>query len=98
MTPLGKRNRKFTKEIKVLTGECRHKLRQILGGQRCAVMATIFDPISARIADELFDYLDAPVKRVAALDCFVGYAPDLEEATLPQIDDLLEAINKTTSY
>ena len=54
--------------------------------------------IAARIADELFDYLDAPVKRVAALDCFVGYAPDLEEATLPQIDDLLEAINKTTSY
>jgi 2-oxoisovalerate dehydrogenase E1 component len=54
--------------------------------------------IAARIADELFDYLDAPVKRIAALDCFVGYAPDLEEATLPQIDDLVEAINKTKSY
>ena len=54
--------------------------------------------IAARIADGLFDYLDAPVKRVAALDCFVGYAPDLEDATLPQIDDVLAAINETASY
>src|SRR4030095_11544078 len=36
--------------------------------------------IAARIAGELFDYLDAPVRRVAALDCFVSYAPNVEEA------------------
>ena len=47
--------------------------------------------IAARIADELFDYLDAPVKRVAALDCFVSYAPDVEDAILPQVEDFRRA-------
>jgi len=54
--------------------------------------------IAARIADELFDQLDAPVKRVAALDCFVAYAPDVEDATLPQTEDVLEAIHDITAY
>jgi 2-oxoisovalerate dehydrogenase E1 component len=54
--------------------------------------------IAARIADELFDQLDAPVKRVAALDCFVAYAPDIEDAILPQTDDVLEAIHDIAAY
>lgn len=54
--------------------------------------------IAARIADELFDYLDAPVKRVAALDCFVPYAPDLEDAVLPQSEDILQAITALGAY
>jgi pyruvate/2-oxoglutarate/acetoin dehydrogenase E1 component len=47
--------------------------------------------IAARIADELFEYLDAPVKRVAAMDCPVAYCPDLEEVILPQSADVLHA-------
>ncbi len=54
--------------------------------------------IAARIADELFDHLDAPVKRVAALDCFVAYAPNVEDATLPQVENVLEAIHETAAY
>ncbi|HMV49185.1 MAG TPA: transketolase C-terminal domain-containing protein, partial [Blastocatellia bacterium] len=54
--------------------------------------------IAARIANDLFDHLDAPVKRVAALDCFVGYAPELEDATLPQIEDVLKAIQEIAAY
>jgi 2-oxoisovalerate dehydrogenase E1 component len=54
--------------------------------------------IAARIADELFDQLDAPVKRVAALDCFVAYAPDVEDAILPQTDDVIEAIHDIAAY
>jgi 2-oxoisovalerate dehydrogenase E1 component len=54
--------------------------------------------IAARIADELFDHLDAPVKRVGALDCFVAYAPPVEDATLPQVEDILKAINETAAY
>ncbi len=54
--------------------------------------------IAARIAGELFDYLDAPVKRVGALDCFVAYAPDLEDATLPQTENVLKAIKEIAEY
>jgi 2-oxoisovalerate dehydrogenase E1 component len=54
--------------------------------------------IAARIDDELFDQLDAPVKRVAALDCFVAYAPDVEDAILPQTDDVIEAIHDIAAY
>ncbi len=48
--------------------------------------------IAARIADELFEDLDAPVKRVAAMDSFVAYQPVLEDAILPQPEDILRAI------
>jgi 2-oxoisovalerate dehydrogenase E1 component len=54
--------------------------------------------IAARIAEELFQYLDAPVKRVAALDCPVAYAPVLEEAILPSSADVLNAIRSTATY
>ena len=54
--------------------------------------------IAARIAGELFEYLDAPVRRVAALDTPVAYAPDLEEAILPQASDILEAVLDTAKY
>jgi 2-oxoisovalerate dehydrogenase E1 component len=54
--------------------------------------------IAARISDELFEYLDAPVRRVAALDTFVAYAPQLEDAILPQVEDVLKAITELYSY
>jgi 2-oxoisovalerate dehydrogenase E1 component len=54
--------------------------------------------IAARISDELFDHLDAPVKRVAAMDCPVAYYPELEEAILPQTSDVLAAIRGLAAY
>jgi 2-oxoisovalerate dehydrogenase E1 component len=54
--------------------------------------------IAARIAGELFEYLDAPVRRVGALNTPVAYSPDLEEAILPQTSDLLMAIRETARY
>jgi 2-oxoisovalerate dehydrogenase E1 component len=54
--------------------------------------------IAARIADELFHYLDAPIRRVAALDCPVAYAPSLEEEILPQASDVLDAIRHVCRY
>ena len=50
--------------------------------------------IAARIADERFDELDAPVKRVAAKDTFVAYQPVLEDEILPQAEDLFKAMAK----
>jgi 2-oxoisovalerate dehydrogenase E1 component len=54
--------------------------------------------IVARIADELFDELDAPVKRVAAMDTFVAYQPMLEDEILPQADDLYRAMEELAKF
>jgi len=54
--------------------------------------------IAARIADELFHWLDAPIRRVAAMDTPVAYAPDLEEEILPQSADILAAIREIGRY
>jgi 2-oxoisovalerate dehydrogenase E1 component len=54
--------------------------------------------ISARITDELFEYLDAPVRRVCALDTFVAYAPQVEDAILPQAADVAKAIKELNAY
>jgi 2-oxoisovalerate dehydrogenase E1 component len=54
--------------------------------------------IAAAIADECFAWLDAPVKRVASTDTFVGYAPQLEDAILPQVDDFKRAYAELMRY
>jgi 2-oxoisovalerate dehydrogenase E1 component len=54
--------------------------------------------IAARIADELFEWLDAPVRRIGALDTFVGYNPILENAILPQVGDVLQGIKDLKRY
>jgi 2-oxoisovalerate dehydrogenase E1 component len=54
--------------------------------------------IAARIADELFGDLDAPVKRIGSMDTFVAYQPILEDAILPQPDDILKAIVSLKAY
>jgi 2-oxoisovalerate dehydrogenase E1 component len=54
--------------------------------------------IAARVADEHFTWLDAPVRRVASLDTFVAYSPELEEATLPQIAGLADAMREMGSF
>jgi len=54
--------------------------------------------LAARIADELFEHLDAPVRRVAALDTPVAYSPILEEVILPQSSHVLKAIQDVARY
>ena len=54
--------------------------------------------IAAWIADECFSWLDAPVKRVASTDSFVGYAPDLEDFILPQVEDLARAMRELHAF
>jgi 2-oxoisovalerate dehydrogenase E1 component len=54
--------------------------------------------LAARISQDLFEYLDAPVTRVAAKDCPVAYAPDLEDAILPGSADVLKAIKALAAY
>jgi len=54
--------------------------------------------IAARIGDELFHDLDAPVRRVAAMDTFVAYQPLLEDAILPQPEDLYQAMTELAAF
>lgn len=54
--------------------------------------------IAARISNDLFEYLDAPVRRVAATDTFVGYAPQLEDFILPQSEDVERAAVELMRY
>jgi 2-oxoisovalerate dehydrogenase E1 component len=54
--------------------------------------------IAARIVQDHFQHLDAPVRRVASLDAPVAYCPDLEEAILPNSASVLEAIRETARY
>ncbi|MQA90604.1 MAG: dehydrogenase [Gemmatimonas sp.] len=53
---------------------------------------------AARIADELFPWLDAPVRRVASLDTWVAYAPSLERAILPEAEDVVEAVEGVLKF
>ncbi|MGE0354472.1 MAG: thiamine pyrophosphate-dependent enzyme [Gemmatimonadales bacterium] len=54
--------------------------------------------IAARIADETFAWLDAPVKRVASTDTFVAYAPELEDVILPQVSHLKAAMEEMARF
>jgi 2-oxoisovalerate dehydrogenase E1 component len=54
--------------------------------------------IAARIGEELFDSLDAPVRRIGAMDTFVAYQPILEDAILPQPETILKAIVDLRKY
>ena len=54
--------------------------------------------IAARIADDLFEHLDAPVRRVAAEETFVAYQPILENAILPQMEDVYRAMKELTEF
>ena len=49
-------------------------------------------------ATRCFEWLDAPVRRVASTDTFVAYAPELEDVILPQVEDLREAIGAIARF
>ncbi len=54
--------------------------------------------IAATIAEEAFEDLDAPVKRIAAPDCPVPFAPVLEKAFLPQVEDVVAGLREIAEY
>ena len=54
--------------------------------------------IAARIADDCFPWLDAPVRRIGSADTFVGYAPQLEDAILPQVEDFRKAYEEIVKF
>ena len=45
---------------------------------------------------EAFDYLDAPVERITGVDVPLPYAINLEQAALPQVENIVKAVHRTT--
>ena len=74
------------------------RISRVVVAHEDQVMCGFGAEIAARIAGELFEHLDAPVRRVGALAAPVAYCPDLEEAILPQSHDILKAIRETARY
>ena len=54
--------------------------------------------IAALVAEQCFEWLDAPVHRVGALDCWVAYSPVLEEVILPQTEGVFQAMLDAVRY
>ncbi len=74
------------------------KTNKVLIAHEDSLSWGIGSEIAARIADELFPWLDGPVRRVASLDTWVAYAPQLENTILPQTADVLEGIVDLASF
>ncbi len=79
-------------------GDSVRRTNKVMVAHEDALSWGIGSEVAARIADELFPWLDGPVRRVAALDTWVAYAPELEKAILPQTDDVLEGIVGLAGY
>lgn len=74
------------------------KTNRVLIAHEDSLSWGIGSEIAARIADELFPWLDAPVRRVASLDTWVAYAPQLEDVILPQTEGVLAAIEALAAF
>jgi 2-oxoisovalerate dehydrogenase E1 component len=84
-------------DMETIAGSVR-KTSRVLIAHEDSLSWGIGSEISARIASDLFEWLDAPVKRVASLDTWVAYAPQLEAVILPDSDRVLEGIREVASY
>ena len=74
------------------------KTNKVLVAHEDSLSWGVGSEIAARIADELFPWLDGPVRRVASLDTWVAYAPQLENTILPQTADVLNGILDLAEY
>ena len=74
------------------------KTGRVLVAHEAPMLAGMGAEVAARIADAAFDSLDAPVRRVAARDSFVPFAPNLEAAVLPSVEEIAAAIKELLTY
>ena len=72
--------------------------RECINDQQIEILRRFPFERKARIADDCFPWLDAPVKRVASTDTYVGYAPQLEDAILPQVEDVKRAVQEIVRF
>jgi len=79
-------------------GESVKKTNKVMVVHEDSLSWGIGSEIAARIADDLFPWLDGPVRRVASKDTWVAYAPQLEQVILPQTPDVLKAIQDLAAF
>jgi 2-oxoisovalerate dehydrogenase E1 component len=79
-------------------GESVRKTSRVLVAYEDSLSWGYGSEIAARIADEHFAWLDAPVRRVAATDTFVAYSPELEDVILPQVEGLAAAMQQLARF
>ncbi|MDH3225054.1 MAG: thiamine pyrophosphate-dependent enzyme, partial [Gemmatimonadota bacterium] len=79
-------------------GESVRRTGKVIVAHEDALSFGIGAEVAARIADDLFPWLDGPVRRVASMDTWVAYAPDLEQVILPQTDDVTQAILELAAF
>lgn len=84
-------------DFKTIEQSVRKTSRVIVASEECADFGVAAE-IAAKISDELFLKLDAPVRRIGALDTPVPYNPGQEEVTLPQIDDLIKNVLELSKF
>src|SRR5260221_4644705 len=71
---------------------------RVLVAHEAPLFAGIGAEVAARIADVAFEFLDAPVRRIGARDCFVPFAPNLEAAVLPSVEQITAGIQGPPCY
>ncbi len=71
---------------------------RVLVAHEAPLFAGIGAEVAARIADVAFEFLDAPVRRIGARDCFVPFAPNLEAAVLPSVEQITAGIKDLLAY
>jgi pyruvate/2-oxoglutarate/acetoin dehydrogenase E1 component len=74
------------------------KTNRVMVLHEASLTGGIGGEISAIIAEEAFEWLDAPVIRVASIDSPVPFAPQMEDYFLPQVSEIVEAARRLASY
>ena len=74
------------------------KTSKVVLVQEATISAGVMAEVAAIIADEAWEDLDGPVKRVSAPDVPIPFSPPLERAVLPQVDDVREACRELLAY
>lgn len=74
------------------------KTNRVIILHEASITGGIGGEISAIIAEEAFEWLDAPVIRIASIDSPVPFAPDLEDYYLPSLDEIVEGCRKVLKY
>ena len=83
-------------ELKKMVAESIKKTHRVFIVHEACLTGGFGAELTARIQDELFDYLDAPIKRVAAKDFPIPFSPPLEDYVLPKVSEVVDAVRVVT--